>query len=165
MTLKDRGRYMPIFLCSLLFFIFYNIFPVNVFAQDDLLILIERKQKELTEREEGLKKEEERINAIKKDVEERIEKYTRLLNQLEEVLKKIERINEEKLDSLVKAYEAMTVEDASARLSALDEQTAVNILYRMKSKRVGQIIGQMDPKKAASITERMSRFVKNFPTK
>lgn len=155
---------MPFYsvLC-LLFLVLFISSPALTHAQDDMLKLIEKRQKEIREKEEALKKEEERINALKRDVEERIEKYTRLLNQIEDTLKKINQINDEKLEYVVKAYESMSAEDASARLSAIDEATAVNILYRMKTKKAGAIIAQMEPKRAASITEKMARFVKNFP--
>jgi len=138
---------------------------VRAYAQEEMIALIEKKQKEIKEKEEALKKEEERLNAIRRDLDERIGRYTLLLNQIEEALKKIEQIRDERLDHVVKAYEAMSPEDAAARLSALDESMAVKIMLRMKGKKAGAVIGLMEPKKAASITEKMAKVVKNFPAR
>lgn len=137
----------------------------RAFAQDEMIAFIEKKQKEIKEKEDALRKEEERLNAIRKDVDERIGKYTLLLNQIDEALKKIEQIRDERLDHVVKAYEAMSAEDAAARLSALDESMAVKIMLRMKGKKAGAVIGLMEPRKAASITEKMAKVVKNFPAR
>ncbi|HET6514208.1 MAG TPA: hypothetical protein VFG09_03550 [Thermodesulfovibrionales bacterium] len=126
------------------------------YGQDDVVRLVEKKQKELREKEEALKKEEERINALKKDVEEKIEKYTKLLTQLESTVKKIDQSRDEKLTHLVKVYEAMPPEDAAARISVLDENTAVRIMRMMKSKKAGAVMAAMEPRKVAAITRELS---------
>jgi flagellar motility protein MotE (MotC chaperone) len=84
---------------------------------------------------------------------------------MEEVLKSMDSAKGEQYEHLIKAYEAMPNEDAAARLSALDEQTAIKILVRIKSKKAGAIMAAMDTKKAASLTEGMMSMAKKFPTK
>jgi len=129
-----------------------------VHAEDDIVRFIENKQKELKEKEETLKKEEARLSVIKKDIDERIAKYERLLAELDEKLKRIEQQEKEQIGYVVKVYEAMTPEEAALRLSALDEDMAVKIMRGMKSKKAGPIMAFMEPKKAASITKEMSLF-------
>jgi len=125
-------------------------------GQDDMVKLVETKGIELKEKEESLKLEEARLNALRKDVDEKIASYTRLLAQIESVLKKVELVQGEKIQNVVKAYEVMTAEDAAARLSALDDATVLQIMTRMKSKKAGAIIAAMSPKKAASLTRSMT---------
>lgn len=134
-------------------------------ADEDVLKFVEKKKLELQEREESLKKEEERLKVLKKDVDERIEKYTKLLGQLEEALKTIDTTKNERLEHVVKVYEAMPAEDAAARLSAMDEPTALRILSKMKSKKAGAVMAAMEPRTAASLSSRMSMTVKKIPTK
>ncbi len=134
-------------------------------ADEDVLKFVEKKKLELQEREESLKKEEERLKVLKKDVDERIEKYTKLLGQLEEALKTIDTTKNERLEHVVKLYEAMPAEDAAARLSAMDEPTALKILSKMKSKKAGAVMAAMEPRTAASLSSRMSMTVKKIPTK
>ena len=125
-------------------------------AQDDVLKIVEAKRIELKEKEDFLKREEQRLNTLKKAVEEKIEAYTKLLAQVEATVKKIEQVKGEKLENVVKAYEAMPPEEAATRLSALDETTTLLIMSRMKSKKAGAIIGLMEPHKAAALTKSMT---------
>ncbi len=127
-------------------------------AQDDMAKFVENKSLELKEKEESLKRNEARLNALQKDVDEKIATYTKLLAQIELILKKVEVIKDEKIESVVKDYEVMTAEDAAARLSALDDTTELQIMTRMKSKKAGAIIAAMAPNKAASLTRSMTEF-------
>ncbi len=135
----------------------------TLFAQDTSLL--ERKQRELKEREDSLKQREERLSILSKEVDEKIERYQRLLAQFEEVLKKIEQSKEERYARLIKTYEAMPPEEAAVRLAALDEQTAALILWRMKEKKAAAVLACVEPKKAASLTETIIKIEKKFPTK
>ncbi|MGD1076244.1 MAG: hypothetical protein ABR903_09260 [Thermodesulfovibrionales bacterium] len=128
----------------------------KVFAQDGMMGIAEEKQKEIREKEEAFKKEEERLNILKKEVEDKIEKYTKLLTQLENTLKKTEQVKDERMGHVVKAYDAMSAEEAAARLAALDEDMAVKIMRMMKSKKAGAIMALMEPKKAALLTKQMA---------
>jgi flagellar motility protein MotE (MotC chaperone) len=125
-------------------------------GQDDIVKFVETKRIELKEKEEALKSEEERLAALRKDVEEKIAAYTQLLARVQSALAKLETVKGEKMENVVKAYEAMAAEDAAVRLSALDESTALKILTRMKSKKAGAAIAAMTPHKAASLTRSMT---------
>lgn len=123
----------------------------------------EKKISELTEKEEALKREEERLRALKKELDEKIDRYTKLLGRMEEVLRSMDAAKGEQYEHLIRAYEAMPNEDAAARLSALDEHTAIKILVRIKSKKAGAVMAAMDSKKAATLTEGMMSMAKKFP--
>ncbi len=125
----------------------------------------EKKKSDLAEKEEALKKEEVRLKALKKELDEKIDTYTKLLARMEEALKSMDTAKGERYEHLIKAYEAMPNEEAAVRLSALEEKTAVNILTRMKSKKAGGVMAAMDARKAASLTEGMMSIVKKVPTK
>lgn len=153
------------FYVTLIILLSFHISPYSVYAQDDMLQFIEKKQRELKEKEASLIKEEERLKVIRKDIDERIEKYSKILSQLENLLKKAEEVQDEKLDRLVKAYESMPPEEAADKLSALSEPMAIKLINRMKPKKAGTIMANMDSKKVASLIEGMSNFDKNFPTR
>ncbi len=125
----------------------------------------EKKKSDLAEKEEVLKKEETRLKALKKELDEKIDTYTKLLARMEEALKSMDTAKGERYEHLIKVYEAMPNEEAAVRLSALEEKTAVNILTRMKSKKAGGVMAAMDARKAASLTEGMMSIVKKVPTK
>jgi len=129
---------------------------VPAFADDDVFRLVEEKRIELKAREDALKKEEDRLNTLRKDIDEKIALYTKLLNQVDAALKKAEQIQDERLLNMAKLYEAMTPEAAAAQLSAMDIDTAAQILLRMKSKKAGSIIALLKSKKAVVLTKRMT---------
>ena len=132
-----------------------------IHAEDDPVKAIEAKRVELKEKEEAIKRDEVRLNALKKEVESRIETYTRLLSQMESVLKRVEQVKGDAIENVVKAYETMPPEDAAVRISALDNDTALRIMTRMKSKKAGAIIAVMEPRKAASLTQRLASIMSN----
>ena len=130
-------------------------------AQDDMLRLIETKRLEQKDREEALKHEEQRLNIIRTQVDERIEAYSKLLVKVEAAVKILEQARGEKIDGVVKAYEVMSPEDAAAKLSTLDNNTIYQIMTRMKSKKAGAIIALMNPQKAAALTRKMAAIPVN----
>jgi flagellar motility protein MotE (MotC chaperone) len=130
--------------------------PAFASAGNDLVRSVESKQEELKEREKSVKRDEARLAALRKDVDEKIEAYTKLLARLETVLKRYEVVKDDKLENVVKAYEAMPPEDAAARLSVLDDETALLIVTRMKGKKAGAIMAVMAPSKAAKLTRNLS---------
>lgn len=139
---------------ALFLVLFLSVLPA--FSQEDMAKYVEEKRLELKQKEEALKKEEERLTILRKDTEEKIERYTKLLDRLETALKKVEQINDERFLAVAKLYEAMTPEEAAAKFKAMDIDTAVQIMLRMKSKKAGAVIALLDAKRAVTITNKMS---------
>jgi flagellar motility protein MotE (MotC chaperone) len=134
-------------------------------AQDDLSKTIEQKRQELAEKEGRLKKEEERVKTIQKEVEAKILKWNQLLAQIEEALKKWEDSRSERMGHLVKTFEAMPPEEASIRLASLEKPLAMQIIFKMNTKKAGAVLALMDPKQVAELTEGIAKSEKKIPTK
>lgn len=146
---------------KVLFFIFLSfLFTFNVYAEEDLVSLIENQRNELTQKEENIKKETKKLNSLKKDIEENIEKYTKLLHQIEKTLEEAENTENKRLKHVAKAYEAMSPEDAAVRLSELDNSIAIKILLVMKSKKAGLVIGMIPAEKAGQLTKGIANIGK-----
>ncbi len=129
-------------------------------AGEDLAVIIEKQRMELIEKEESIKKETARLTALKKEVEEDILKYTDLLKQIDKSLLMAQETGNKRLRHIAKAYEAMQPEDAASRLSGLDNQTAVQILLKMNSKKAGLVIGMMESDKATRLTKDIAKLKK-----
>ena len=134
-------------------------------GQEDPVKIMEQKRQELTEKERRLKSEEERIKNIEKEVEAKIQKLNQLLSQIEMTLKKLVEVRSERIEHLVKTFEAMPPEEAAVRLSTLDKSLAIQIIFKMNSKKAGPVMALMEPKKVAEITEAFSKNEKKIPTK
>ena len=152
---RSSKRTLVIFCLAAIFLLLAAVAP----AQEDPLRVVEEKRLELKEREEALKRDEVRLAALKKDVDEKIQTYADLLARVEAALKRVEQVKGDKIENVVKAYEAMPAEDAAVRLAALDNDTALLILTRMKSKKVGAAIALMDAQKAAVLTKYLTVLV------
>jgi len=121
-----------------------------------------KKAADPAERERALKAEEERLLALRKDVDEKIAKYEKLLGQVEDKERRKQDEAAAKVDQLVKLFEAMPPEGAATRLAALDDEMAVSILARMKSRKASAVLTLMEPKRVALLARKMAG-VKNFP--
>ncbi len=118
---------------------------------------------DLAERERALKAEEERLLALRKEVDMKIAKYEKLLGQTEEKQKRKQEEKDVKVDQLVKLFEGMSPEGAAARLAALDDGMAAAILGRMKSRKASAAMSVMDPKRVAVIAMKIVGRGNNFP--
>jgi flagellar motility protein MotE (MotC chaperone) len=159
MTTKNRSRRCPNRPCAVLFatvLLLMCFRALPAFSQDDVVKFVEDKRMELQAREDRVKKEEARLDVLRKDVDQKIDRYTKLLGKLEIALKKAEQIRDERLLNVAKLYEAMSPEEAAAKLVDMDDATAVQIMLRMKSKKAGAIIALFSPKKAVAITKDMA---------
>lgn len=132
----------------------------NVCAKEDIVSKIEQQSRELEQKEEIIKKETARLQALKKEVETDIAKYTDLLKQIEKSLEEAEIKGGQRLKHISKAYEAMQPEDAASRLTGLDDKTAVQILLKMNSKKAGLVIGMMETNKATTLTKAIAKLKK-----
>ncbi|MDO8427534.1 MAG: hypothetical protein Q7T24_08470 [Deltaproteobacteria bacterium] len=126
-------------------------------AQNDkdrgLIESVGRRQKDLDSREEELKIKEERIAAIRGDVEARIAELKRLHSSIEAFVKKIDEVNDERVKRLVKIYEYMSPEEAAARIEKLDQGTAVMILASVSEKKAAKILGFVDVEKSVKLSK------------
>jgi len=132
----------------------------NVNAKEDVSIKIEQQNRELEQKEELIKKETVRLQALKQEVEADIVKYTDLLKKIEKSLEEAETKGSQRLKHISKAYEAMQPEDAATRLTGLDDKTAVQILLKMNSKKAGLVIGMMEARKATILTKAIAKLKK-----
>lgn len=121
----------------------------------------------MAERERAFKAEEERLLALRKEIDEKIARYEKLVGQVQEKEKKKQNEANARTDRIVQLYEGMPPEGAAARIAALDDGTAATILSRMKSRKASAVLSLMEPKRAAVLTRKMASpgDVKNFPAK
>ena len=135
------------------------IMAVNVDAEQDV-VSIEQQRLELKQKEEAVQLEIERLETLKREVALDIDKYSKLLDQINKSLEQVEMTGTKRLKHVAKAYEAMQPEDAASRLSGLDNDTAVQILLVMNSKKAGLVIGMMDSYKAMVLTKEIAKLKK-----
>jgi flagellar motility protein MotE (MotC chaperone) len=122
-----------------------------------LIEAIKKRQVEMDEKEELLRLEEEKLRLLKAGVEERIAELTKLKKNADKLVKEIKSFNEAKTKHLVNVYEAMPVEEAAVRIARLDGLLAVKLLFQMKAKKAGGILGLIEADKAVELSRGLAK--------
>ena len=117
-----------------------------------LIKAVEQRNAEVSRREENLLIREKHVKEMEKEVSAMIERYTILREEVERKQLQLDAVTEEKYVSLSKTYAAMPPEEAAARLEAMEESLALNILSRSKPKIAAKFLGGMTPAKAAKLS-------------
>ncbi len=141
--------YWPRIFLIFLFSITYNLLPItycplSVYAQQPA-----------AQQKSPASLEEERLTILKADIKKEVERLEKLKKEIEEAQKALDIKIQEGLLKVVKMYEAMPPEEAARKLEKLDEDSAVIILNSLKPKTAGKILAQMDNDKAASLSKKI----------
>lgn len=119
----------------------------------DLLSSIARRQKELDEREAAIRSEEERLLAVKKDIEKRIEELNAIHGRLEAFVSRIDEASGERVKKVARIYASMNPEEAASRIERLDEKTAVMILATISEKQAAKILSFVNLDKSVKLSQ------------
>lgn len=122
-----------------------------------ILKALEDRERELSRREDAVKKEEERLNMLKNMIELSLKQYSAMRDKLQKDLAGGgSNRPQQGIMHMAKIYETMSVEDAAQRIEKMDADLAVELLSRIKSKQAGKILGAVTPEKAASLSAKMA---------
>jgi flagellar motility protein MotE (MotC chaperone) len=126
---------------------------------------LQAKLQNLEQREELLKKEEQRLLALKLELTEKIDALRSLQQQITSATEAFKTEETKRIKDLARVYEAMPPAKAGAMLEALDTPTAAGITMNMKRDKAGTIWGYLSQKKAAEITKEITRTLKTVGDK
>lgn len=121
-----------------------------------MIEMLERKNRELKEREKELQLKENRLKTLEEAIRKDIEKINGALARSQEQIGIKKDLIEKNVLALVKVYSSMKPEEAAKLLEALDEDLALQIISKMKSKVAGKVLSRLDVKIAKNISEKMA---------
>lgn len=114
--------------------------------------------KALKAKEDELARKERSLRTL----EQSLDKKLADLNQLEKRLKKMiadaDVLKDNKIKHLVGVYTAMKPKSAAQVIESLDTDLAVKILAGMRGRSAGAILGLVEPKKAAKLSEELTKL-------
>ena len=125
---------------------------------------LEEKRESIRKREEALAKELERLEALKEEIDGKINELATIRKQVEESLARLEKketaaeaerraAEERKIANLVKLYSGMKPKKAAAIFNNMELSVARKIFARMKGDKAAKILAAVDSGQAARITE------------
>ena len=136
--------------------------PLNEASDDslvkerDLATALLAKKKELDNRENTLRKEEQRLFALRKEITDKILLLKSQEEKLTSVLDASKASDVKRYKDMAKVYEAAPPAKAGKMLEQLDIKTAAGITMNMKKDKAGAVWGYITPQKAAEITREIT---------
>ncbi|MFQ5483279.1 MAG: MotE family protein, partial [Nitrospinaceae bacterium] len=121
-----------------------------------MMEMIEQRSRELREREEEMALKEKNLEALEAKVLGDLKKVERALVRSEAQVGIKRDLIEKNVANLVKVYSAMKPEESARLLETLDQDIAIQILSRMKSKTAGKVLGKMSTRVAKTISEKIA---------
>lgn len=147
----------------------------------EIIEMLDQRKKELDKRELAIRQDEERLLALKTELEgllaknESMQKHideSRRLHQKQTTEQKVQHdqflaerkalITKQEQDQknqsqsqLAKMYESMPSEEAAARLEKMPDRKAIEVLRILKPKTAGAILSQVRAERAAKLTEQL----------
>jgi flagellar motility protein MotE (MotC chaperone) len=121
--------------------------------EESLVQFLEKKKKEMDNRESELNDREARLDLLSKEIEMKISELSKLREKIEGYLKKLNAIDVKKTEHLIKIYESMPPKEAAARVEQLDNDTAILVLSGMKQRTAGKVMSFIEPGKAAELSK------------
>jgi flagellar motility protein MotE (MotC chaperone) len=123
----------------------------------DILTALEKKKKELEQREILLKSEEQRIATLKKEILDKIDLLRAEQEKLNAIVETSKTADSKRYKDLAKVFDATLPAKAGAMLEQLDVKTAAGITMNMKKDKAGILWGYLSPQKAIEITREITR--------
>lgn len=122
-----------------------------------LLQSLAQRRDKLDARARELDMREGLLKAAEKRVDEKIARLTQLQQTLDGLLKQYDAKQNEKIQSLVKIYEAMKPRDAARIWDGLDMPVLLEVAAHMSERKVAPILAAMNPDTVKKITDELAR--------
>lgn len=139
----------------------------HAFSASELEVLqsLSARRDELDRREKALVEREALLSAASQEVDAKVAELNKLKGEIEKLLGQQSTMEEERIASLVKIYEAMKPKEAATIFNTLDIDVLLSVVSRMNERRISPILASMDPEKARLVTIRLAEMRKLPPAK
>ena len=121
-----------------------------------LLASLTERQQQLDSREGFLKAEERRLDALKREIIQKLENLKALEEKLSVPLEASATADDKRFKDLAKVYEAAPPQQVGSILEKMDTKTAAGILMNMNSKKAGAIWGHLNPARSVEIAKEIT---------
>lgn len=119
------------------------------------LAKLKAKEQEILQKEADLKVLEQRVEA-------KLQELKKLEANINQMLEEAKVLKDKKIKHLVDVYANMNPKQAAQVLETLEEDLAVKILAGMNGRKAGEILSYVNAKKAASLSEKLTRLQTPF---
>lgn len=125
-------------------------------AEVEVLQSLAKRRDELDRREKKIAEHEALLAAAGQEVDHKITELNKLKGEIEALLGKQQKMQEDRITSLVKIYEGMKPKEAATIFNTLDLDVLLTVVGRMNERKSAPILAAMDPDKARLVTIRLA---------
>ena len=123
-----------------------------------LLQSLQERQARLEAGEQQLQQRQHELQLLQQQLEERLTTLHSIRQEIAALIAERDSFEEKRFAHLVKVYEGMKPAEAASLVERLRPETAVKLFYRMKGRKVSQILEFVKPDVAAGLSERLAVF-------
>ncbi|MDF1793182.1 MAG: hypothetical protein P1U88_14795 [Thalassobaculaceae bacterium] len=125
-------------------------------SQIELLQSLADRRRELEERENTLVQREGLLAAAEHRIDQKIGELKGVKAEIEDLIRKYDKQEEDQLAGLVKIYETMKPKDAANIFNALDMEILLKVIERMKASKTAPVLAAMTAERAKEVTARIA---------
>lgn len=114
--------------------------------------------KALKAKEDELARKERSLRTLEQNLDKKLAEMKDLEKRLKKMLDDADVLKDAKVKHLVGVYTAMKAKSAAKVIESLDTDLAVKILAGMRGRSAGAILGLVEPKKAAKLSEELTKL-------
>ncbi|MHC1713300.1 MAG: MotE family protein [Solidesulfovibrio sp.] len=111
----------------------------------------------LLKRQDELDQREQALKSLETDLNSRVARLKDMESSLKNMLEEAKGVKDQKLKHLIDVYSNMNAKQAAKVLETLDNNIAVKILAGMRGRQAGEVLNNMEAKKAAGLTEMLTK--------
>jgi flagellar motility protein MotE (MotC chaperone) len=111
----------------------------------------------LLKRQDELDQREQALKSLETDLNTRVARLKDMESSLKNLLEEAKGVKDQKLKHLIDVYSNMNAKQAAKILETLDNNIAVKILAGMRGRQAGEVLNNMEAKKAAGLTEMLTK--------
>lgn len=121
-----------------------------------LLLSLRQERLDLKAEKEFIAKRKKELKRLEAEVDKKLDELKKTRKEIELLLVKKDRAEQQRIMELSKMFEKMPPEKAARVFSNLNEELAVSILDNMKTKSAAKLLGNLNKDKAVSLTTSFS---------
>lgn len=125
-------------------------------AELDVLQSLSKRRDELEKRERRMADREALLAAAEQEVDQKVSELNKLKSEIEGLLGKQQQMEDARINSLVKIYEAMKPKEAAVIFNTLNLEVLLSVISRMSERKSSPVLAAMDPDKARIVTIRLA---------
>ncbi len=125
-------------------------------AEIDLLQKLAARRAELERWSKDLNMREQLLKATERRVEKKVAELRSIQGKVKSMLMQYDKEQEGRLKSLVKIYENMKPKEAARIFMELDMPILLDVVERMKERKLAPIFAKMQPRKAKHVTKQIA---------